>query len=132
MDLQSMLTLAQRLVGAPDNAARAQQIMGLTPDRMLSSIGLSHRPSTLGAILPIAGALVVGAAVGAGMALLLAPTTGPELQSRIRTQVDRLSSEAAKVTETIAARVADAGEKVPPTPGAERRRTDGHADGARA
>nr|PZN28922.1 MAG: hypothetical protein DIU78_01455 [Pseudomonadota bacterium] len=60
------------------NALRAVDV-----DDALGYVGLARRESTLERTLPALGMAVVGAAVGAGAALLFAPQSGGELRSRI-------------------------------------------------
>jgi len=51
--------------------------------RVLGAAGLERKPSTLSQLLPVAGLITVSAAVGAGVALLLAPSSGSQLRARL-------------------------------------------------
>ena len=73
------------LIGARQ-AIRSMQRVEL--DDVLGLIGVERRHSTLGRVLPAIGLVATGAAIGAGAALLLAPTDGKELRSRISSRVD--------------------------------------------
>ncbi|HLV65754.1 MAG TPA: YtxH domain-containing protein [Polyangiaceae bacterium] len=52
-------------------------------DDALGYVGLARRESTMARALPALGMAVVGAAVGAGAALLFAPQSGGELRTRL-------------------------------------------------
>jgi len=99
MDRQQMIDLAQRIVHAPDNDARVQELVQLTPSSTLARIGLAHRPSMLGSVLSFTGAVAIGAIIGAGTALLLAPTSGEELQTKLRRQAKRAARIVTKATD---------------------------------
>ena len=58
-------------------------------DGVLGSFGLERRPSGLAQVLPAAGLITISAAVGAGIALLLAPTTGSKLRARLSDGIDQ-------------------------------------------
>ena len=55
---------------------------------VLGLIGLERRPSAMARFLPAIGLVAVSAAVGAGIALLLAPTSGTKLRAKISDGVD--------------------------------------------
>ena len=55
----------------------------LSLEDVLGVIGLERRPSTLGRVLPALGLVAVSAAIGAGVALLLAPTSGSRLRAKL-------------------------------------------------
>ncbi|MES1173611.1 MAG: YtxH domain-containing protein [Myxococcales bacterium] len=63
-------------------------IEGVHIEDVLNMIGLERKPSTLGQLLPAAGLITVSAAVGAGIALLLAPTSGSKLRARLSDGID--------------------------------------------
>ncbi len=54
----------------------------------LNVIGLERRPSSAARILPALGLITVSAAVGAGAALLLAPSSGAKLRARLSDRLD--------------------------------------------
>ncbi|MEO8901349.1 MAG: YtxH domain-containing protein [Polyangiaceae bacterium] len=55
---------------------------------LLGVIGLERRPSVLDRALPAIGLIAVSAAVGAGIALLLAPTSGTKLRAKLADGLD--------------------------------------------
>jgi hypothetical protein len=65
-----------------------ETIEGLRFDDILGVVGLERKPSALGHLLPVAGLVAVSAAVGAGIALLLAPTSGSKLRARLSDGLD--------------------------------------------
>jgi len=67
-------------------AASALQHVDLS--NVLEAVGLERKRRALDGILPAVGLVTLGAAVGAGAALLLAPTSGRELRSRISGKVE--------------------------------------------
>jgi hypothetical protein len=66
-------------------------------DDLLGLIGLQQRRSSMQLILPAIGLVSLGAAIGAGAALLVAPSSGAELRKRLS---DRLDNCTAKVDES--------------------------------
>lgn len=112
MDSQTMFDLAQRLVHAPDNDARARELVNLTPDAMLSRLGLARKPSVLDTFLSLTGAAAFGAIVGAGAALLLAPTSGKELQTKLRRQAKRAARDVQKATDQMEEKISEVREQV--------------------
>lgn len=60
-------------------------VQGLSLNDALGAIGLERKPSSL---LPAIGLISVSAAVGAGIALLLAPSTGRQLRARLSDGID--------------------------------------------
>ena len=55
---------------------------------ILSAVGLERRPGSLARVLPAIGLVTVSAAVGAGAALLLAPSSGTKLRTRLSDGID--------------------------------------------
>lgn len=55
---------------------------------ILGSVGLERRRSTMDRLLPALAWVGVGTAIGAGAALLLAPSSGKELRARVSQQID--------------------------------------------
>jgi len=70
---------ARKLIEAAEN---------LELDDILRFIGLVRRPGSLSRILPAIGLVTVSAAVGAGAALLLAPSSGTKLRARLTDGMD--------------------------------------------
>jgi hypothetical protein len=112
MDRQAMIDFAQRMMHAPDNDARVHELVNLAPDSALARVGLARQPSMLGTVLSFTGAIAFGAVIGAGAALLLAPTSGEELQGKIRKQVRRLSRDVKKATDQVEEAVSEVREQV--------------------
>lgn len=132
MDRHTLLTLAQRILAAPDLDARARELTSLASARQLARIGLSQRPSVLGTVLATTGVLALGVVVGAAAGLLFAPTAGVELRKRMLARVEELSRDATKTRQRLTERVSGARVSVAPAPPAAVHPTDGHAAGARA
>lgn len=65
-----------------------ETIEGLRFEDVLAAVGLERKPSTLAQLLPAAGLITISAAVGAGLALLLAPTSGSKLRARLSDGID--------------------------------------------
>jgi YtxH-like protein len=63
-------------------------IEGVQLEDILGVFGLERRPTTLAQVLPAAGLITISAAVGAGIALLLAPTSGTKLRARLSDGID--------------------------------------------
>ena len=112
MDRQNMFDLAQRIVNARDNDARVQELVSLAPDSALARLGLARQPSMLGTVLSFTGAIALGAAIGAGTALLLAPTSGKELQTKLRRQAKRVSRDVKKATDQVEEAVSEVRDQV--------------------
>jgi len=112
MDRQKMFDLAQRIVNARDNDARVQELVSLAPDSSLARLGLARHPSMLGTVLSFTGAIALGAAIGAGTALLLAPTSGKELQTKLRRQAKRVSRDVKKATDQVEEAVSEVRDQV--------------------
>src|ERR1700742_813536 len=85
MNLNKTLWTIGSVIGARQ-AIRAMQ--GLELNDILGVIGLERRPSALSRTLPAIGLFAVSAAVGAGAALLLAPSSGEELRARLSDGLD--------------------------------------------
>jgi hypothetical protein len=65
-----------------------KSIEAVNLDSVLGTVGLERRPSALAQFLPAAGLITISAAVGAGVALLLAPTSGTKLRARLSDGLD--------------------------------------------
>jgi YtxH-like protein len=64
-----------------------QDVMTSVPDRGLRSLGLQRVSQTYGALHALLG-FAVGLLIGAGLALLLAPISGPELRRRVQERMN--------------------------------------------
>jgi len=90
------------LVGAQQ---AAKVVRGFEINDLLGVIGLERRPSLFSRALPALGLVAVSAAVGAGAALLLAPSSGEDLRNRLSDGLDgvknRLDDVKGRVNERI-------------------------------
>ena len=66
-------------------------VRGLELDDLLGLIGVERRRSAAQLILPTIGLVSLGAVVGAGTALLVAPSSGAEFRQRLTERVDKLA-----------------------------------------
>jgi hypothetical protein len=87
--LKALGTLGS-LVGA-QQAAKA--VHGFELNDLLGWVGLERRRSTSATILPAIGFVTLGAAIGAGIALLVAPSSGTDLRRRLSGHVDKLADQ---------------------------------------
>src|SRR5450432_4638244 len=78
MNLNKTLWTIGSMIGA-QQAMKAVRRFELND--LLGVVGLERQPSILSRALPTLGLIAVSAAVGAGAALLLAPSSGSELRS---------------------------------------------------
>src|SRR3954468_10136217 len=76
------------LVGARQVAKVVSNVGSVELNDILGVIGLERRPSAFSRALPALGLVAVSAAVGAGAALLLAPSSGQELRARLSDGLD--------------------------------------------
>jgi hypothetical protein len=76
---------------------------------VLGAFGLAQRRSTFAQNLALLG---VGAAVGAGVALLLAPASGSETRKRLSEGVEKLSEQATEKLHEAQEEIAEAGGRV--------------------
>ncbi|HEY5956391.1 MAG TPA: YtxH domain-containing protein [Polyangiaceae bacterium] len=90
MELSKALCAAGSVLGT-QRAAKAVEGFGM--DDLLSLVGVRRRPTPAQSIMPVVGLLSLGAALGAGLALLFAPSTGTELRQRISERFDELTSD---------------------------------------
>jgi YtxH-like protein len=74
---------------------------------VLGVIGLERRPSAIARALPALGLVAVSAAIGAGAALLLAPSSGEELRARLSNGLDDMKSNMKNRLEDVKGRVSD-------------------------
>jgi len=89
MNLSKALWTVGSLIGA-QQAAKA--VRGIELNDILGVIGLERRPSAFERALPALGLVAVSAAVGAGAALLLAPSSGEELRARLSDGLDDMKT----------------------------------------
>lgn len=62
---------------------------------LLGLVGLRRRRPTLQVVFPAIGLISLGAAAGAGVALLIAPSSGAEFRLRLSERVDKLTEKLA-------------------------------------
>ena len=72
-------------IGVPD---LIKSVEGLELEDILGLVGLERKPSTLAQVLPAIAMITVSAAVGAGIALLLAPSSGTRLRAKLSDGID--------------------------------------------
>jgi len=72
-------------------------------DDMLDSLGLTRKRPLLGVAVPILGVLAAGIAIGAGLGLLFAPTSGRQLRSQAESKVGELKQRLASEANDISA-----------------------------
>lgn len=69
---------------------RISKLLGYDIDDVLGVMGLERRHSVIGAILPAVGLVAIGAAVGAGVGLMLAPSSGRRLRQDMSERFDQM------------------------------------------
>jgi len=93
------------LIGAQQAAKFVRGVGGIELGDILGAVGLERRPSAISRVLPALGLVAVSAAVGAGAALLLAPSSGEEMRARLSDGLDdvkhRLEDVKGRVNEKI-------------------------------
>jgi len=76
-----------KTVARVGSAVDARELTKAVPDFRLDDalalLGLERKPSSLSRILPAIGLITVSAAIGAAVALLLAPSSGKKLRARL-------------------------------------------------
>lgn len=78
----------------------------------LGAMNLQRRPSTFSRIMTGVGLIAAGAAVGAGVALLLTPNNGAQNREALRRTLQNLRRDATDVVEQVETKAHDAVEKV--------------------
>jgi gas vesicle protein len=73
---------------------KLSDISELTKDDVLAALGLATKPSTSERLLGSLGFFGLGAVVGAGLALMLAPSSGQELRGDLGKRIRRAVPEA--------------------------------------
>jgi hypothetical protein len=104
MNLSKSLWTLGSIIGA-QQAAKAVQ--SFEWNDVLGVIGLERRPSVFGRALPALGLIAVSAAVGAGAALLLAPSSGEELRLRLSDGLDGMKNRLDDVKGRVNDKIAD-------------------------
>jgi len=78
----------------------------------LGAMNLQRRPSTMSRIMTGVGLIAAGAAVGAGVALLLTPNNGEQNRDALRRALQNLKRDASGVVEQVESKAHDAVEQV--------------------
>lgn len=77
-----------------------KKVIGYDLDDILDLVGLERRRSVIGIMLPAIGFVAIGAAIGAGVGLMFAPSSGRRLRQEVGDRFDqireRVKSEAQK------------------------------------
>ena len=81
-------------------------------DDVLGLIGLERRRSTMEKVLPAVGWFGLGTALGAGAALMLAPTSGRELRARVSDQLGEAKQRMADEVHSIENKIEDKAREV--------------------
>src|SRR3954471_6937478 len=90
-----------------------RDVRGLELNDVLGVMGLARRRSNVAQNLALLG---VGAAVGAGVALLLAPASGSETRKRLSQGVERLSDRAVEKLEQVQNEASTLGDRAHQSP----------------
>jgi len=98
------------IIGARQAAKVVRNFGSIELNDVLGVIGLERRPSAFSRALPALGLVAISAAVGAGAALLLAPSSGEDLRLRLSDGLDgvknRLEDVKGRVNEKINDKIA--------------------------
>ena len=73
-----------------------RKLMGYDIEDVLELAGLQRRHSLMGTLLPALGLLAAGAAIGAGVGLAFAPSSGRRLREGMSGRLDQLREGARK------------------------------------
>ena len=85
MDFSKTVVAMGSAIGARE---LIKAVEGFSLNDALSVVGLERKPSSLLHLLPTIGLITVSAAVGASVALLLAPSSGKRLRARLADGID--------------------------------------------
>lgn len=103
-----LATLGKVVAAAGSVKAIASALNPDVPMRwMLGAMKLQRRPSTFSRIATGVGLVAVGAAVGAGVAMLLTPKTGPQNRAALRRGLRVIQRDAESVVEQVETRARD-------------------------
>jgi hypothetical protein len=67
-----------------------KRFIGYDINDVLDLVGLVRRRSMLGSVLPAMGFVALGAAIGAGVGLMLAPSSGRRLRQDVGDRLDQI------------------------------------------
>ncbi len=100
-----LASLSRVVAAATSVKALSKMISSDAPmNWVLGAMGLRRRPSVLSRIGTGVGFVAVGAAVGAGVAMLLSPRTGPQNRAMLQQRVKSLRHDATKAADDVGAR----------------------------
>lgn len=69
---------------------RIGRLLGYDIDDVLDLVGLQRRRTAIGAVLPALGLVAFGAAIGAGVGLMFAPSSGRRLRQDMSERLDQM------------------------------------------
>jgi gas vesicle protein len=94
----------------------AQFIRDMDSDNMLGYVGLQKKQSTFSTyVLPGIGFFAAGLAAGAGLGLLLAPSSGRELRGQLGQKYSSVKEKIASTTDQLRNQMSSAGEQMSQT-----------------
>ncbi len=67
-----------------------KKLTGYDIEDVLELMGLARRRSVLGTMVPVIGYVALGAAVGAGIGLMFAPSSGRRLRQEVGDRLDQM------------------------------------------
>jgi len=85
MDFSKTVEAMGSAIGARE---LVKAVEGLNLDDALGVVGVERKSSSLSHFLPALGLITISAAIGAGIALLLAPSSGRRLRARLADGID--------------------------------------------
>lgn len=112
MDRQELMNFASRIKNAPSSEARFAELFRMAPESTLNRYGLSHHTGWAGPILALTGAFAIGAGIGAGVALLCAPSSGEELRGKLRQRAKRIGDDVKDARNKIEERASHARDRM--------------------
>lgn len=105
---KKLSTLGKVVVAATSAKALSSALNPEVPMQwMLGALNLQRRPSTFSRIATGVGLIAVGAAVGAGVAMLLSPQSGEENRRALRRSIRSLQRNAEDVAEQVETKAHD-------------------------
>ncbi len=110
---KQLSTLGKVVVAATSAKALSSALNPEVPMQwMLGALNLQRRPSTFARIATGIGLIAAGAAVGAGVAMLLSPKTGEENREMLRRSIQSLKRNAQDVAEQVETKAHDVAQNV--------------------
>ncbi len=87
---------------------RIKRVLGYDADDVLQLIGLVRRRRFVEAMIPAIGFVALGAAIGAGVGLMLAPSSGRRLRQDVSDRLDQIRERIAREAQKQGVEVANA------------------------